>query len=140
MAQARTTGTFPPLEPVVTIRSRAMTAAQRRHVQETSAAAIAGTPEQVGSRLAGLLSRTGAHELVASSSTYDRSALADSDAALAEVFGRDGVSGRAGTAVPRADGRPGGGQAGDGRPRDGRSSDGPPSDGRTAARLAPSRP
>jgi hypothetical protein len=49
MAQARTTGSFPALEPVETIR---------------------------------------AHELVASSSTYDRTALAESDAALAELFAR----------------------------------------------------
>ena len=34
MAQARTTGTFPPLEPVAAIRSRTMTAPQRRYVEE----------------------------------------------------------------------------------------------------------
>ncbi|GAB3360633.1 MsnO8 family LLM class oxidoreductase [Modestobacter lapidis] len=88
MAQARTTGVFPPLEPVAAIRSRAMTAAQRRYVEETASAGIAGTTEQVGARLAELLERTGAAELVTSSSTFDRSALADSDAALAALFGR----------------------------------------------------
>jgi luciferase family oxidoreductase group 1 len=123
MAQARTTGVFPPLEPVAAIRSRTMTATQRRHVEETAATAIAGTPDQVGARLAELLARTGAAELVASSSTYDRAALAASDAALAELFGRT-----------RA-GQPSGGGSSDGR-----SSDGPPSEGRAAVRLAPSRP
>ena len=123
MAQARTTGTFPPLEPVATIRSRTMTATQRRHVAETVAAGVAGTPQQVGARLAELLERTGAAELVASSSTYDRTALAASDAALAELCGRAGA-----------------GQPREGGPSEGRSSEGPPSDGRAAVRLAPSRP
>jgi hypothetical protein len=41
----------------------------------------------VESRLAELLERTGAAELVASSSTFDRAALAASDAALAGLFG-----------------------------------------------------
>jgi luciferase family oxidoreductase group 1 len=87
MAQARTTGVFPPLEPVAAVRARTMTARQRQHVDQTAAAAIAGTPAQVGSRLAELLERTGAVELVASSSTSDRAALAASDAALAQLFG-----------------------------------------------------
>jgi luciferase family oxidoreductase group 1 len=88
MAQARTTGVFPPLEPVAAVRAATMTALQRRHVAESAAAGIAGTAEEVGARLAELLERTGATELVASSSTFDRAALADSDAALAGLFGR----------------------------------------------------
>jgi luciferase family oxidoreductase group 1 len=88
MARARTTGVFPPLEPVAAIRAQTVTAPQRRYVAETTAAAIAGTPDQVAERLTDLLTRTGAAELVTSSSTYDRAALADSDAALAELFGR----------------------------------------------------
>jgi luciferase family oxidoreductase group 1 len=87
MAQARTTGVFPPLEPVAAVRARTMTARQQQYVDQTVAAAIAGTPAQVGSRLAELLERTGAAELVASSSTSDRVALAASDAALAQLFG-----------------------------------------------------
>jgi luciferase family oxidoreductase group 1 len=96
MAQARTAGDFPPLEPVAAIRARTMTAPQRRYVAETVAAAIAGTPDQVAERLTELLARTGATELVTSSSTHDRAALADSDAALAELFGR-GPAGQSGT-------------------------------------------
>jgi luciferase family oxidoreductase group 1 len=91
MAQARSTGVFPPLEPVAAIRSAAMTATQRRHVAETAAGGIAGTAQQVGERLADLLERTAADELVASSSTTDRAALAASDAALAGLFGRPGT-------------------------------------------------
>jgi luciferase family oxidoreductase group 1 len=88
MAQARTTGSFPALEPVETIRAQAMTPAQERYIEQTAAAAIAGTPAEVADRLADLLDRTGARELVASSSTFDRTALAESDAALAELFAR----------------------------------------------------
>lgn len=89
MAQARTTGVFPPLEPVSAIRARTLTPRQQQYVEETSAAAIAGTQAQVAGRLDELLGRTGAAELVASSSTHDRAALAASDAALAELLGRD---------------------------------------------------
>ncbi len=91
MAQARTIGTFPPLEPVAAVRARTMTAGQRRHVAETAAAAVAGTPGEVADRVAGLLDRAGAAELISSGSTYDRGALAESDAALAELFGRSPV-------------------------------------------------
>jgi luciferase family oxidoreductase group 1 len=87
MAQARTTGAFPPLEPVAAIRARTLTPRQQQYVQQTAAAAIAGPPAEVGSRLEELLERTGAAELVASSSTFDRAALTASDAALAELFG-----------------------------------------------------
>ena len=87
MAVSRTTGAFPPLEPVAAIRSRSRTPRQQQYVDQTMAAAIAGTPAQVESRLAQLLDRTDADELVASSSTFDREALATSDAALAAIFG-----------------------------------------------------
>ncbi|MCZ2824150.1 MULTISPECIES: MsnO8 family LLM class oxidoreductase [unclassified Modestobacter] len=87
MAQARTTGAFPPLEPVAGIRARTLSARQQSYVDQTAAAAIAGTPAQVASRLTELIERTGAAELVASSSTHDRAALAASDAALAGVLG-----------------------------------------------------
>jgi luciferase family oxidoreductase group 1 len=86
MAHARTAGAFPPLEPVAAIRARSMTPRQRQYVEQTAAAAIAGTSAQVARRLAELLERTRAAELVASSSTFDRSALAASDAALAGLF------------------------------------------------------
>jgi luciferase family oxidoreductase group 1 len=85
MARARTEGAFPALEPVSAVRARSMTSRQQQYVERTAAAAIAGTPAQVASRLTELLDRTGAAELVASSSTSDRAALAASDAALAEL-------------------------------------------------------
>ncbi|WP_033344014.1 MsnO8 family LLM class oxidoreductase [Catenuloplanes japonicus] len=98
MAQARTTGVFPPLEPVPTIRAATRTARQQQYLEQTAAAAIAGTPTTVERDLAVLLDRTGAAELVASSSTFDRAALSASDTALAALFGR--------AAVARADHRP----------------------------------
>ncbi|WP_200814613.1 MsnO8 family LLM class oxidoreductase [Blastococcus haudaquaticus] len=88
MAQARTTGIFPPLDPVAVVRRATRTPRQQQYLDQTAAGAVAGTPDQVESRLAELLERTGAAELVASSSTFDRGALAASDAALAALFGR----------------------------------------------------
>ncbi|XVV15256.1 MsnO8 family LLM class oxidoreductase [Actinoplanes sp. CA-131856] len=86
MARSRTTGVFPPLEPVAVARAADRTPRQQQYVEQTMAAAIAGTPRQVESRLAELLDRTGAAELVAAGSTHDREALAASDAALAALF------------------------------------------------------
>jgi alkanesulfonate monooxygenase SsuD/methylene tetrahydromethanopterin reductase-like flavin-dependent oxidoreductase (luciferase family) len=87
MARARSTGEFPPLEPVAAVHAATMTAGQRRHLEQTAAMAVTGTAGQVSARLAELAERTGAVELVASSSTYDRTALAASDAALAQLLG-----------------------------------------------------
>jgi alkanesulfonate monooxygenase SsuD/methylene tetrahydromethanopterin reductase-like flavin-dependent oxidoreductase (luciferase family) len=87
MAQARTTGVFPPLEPVAAVRAARMTAVQRRHAVRTAAMAVAGTAAQVGARLAELAERTGATELVAAGSTHDRAALAASDETLARLVG-----------------------------------------------------
>jgi hypothetical protein len=101
MARARTTGVFPPLEPVAAVRAASMTATQRRYVAETAAAGIAGTAEQVEAELGGLMERTGAAELVSSSSTFDRAALADSDAALAGLFGARADQPRADRAAAR---------------------------------------
>ncbi|CAA9267859.1 MAG: oxygenase [uncultured Blastococcus sp.] len=88
MAQARTSGIFPALESVAAVRAAERTARQQQYLEQTAAAGIAGTPAQVEARLAELLDRTGAAELVASSSTHDRTALAASDAALAALFGQ----------------------------------------------------
>jgi luciferase family oxidoreductase group 1 len=88
MARSRTTGSFPPLEPVAQARSAARTSRQQQYVEQTVAAAVAGSPSQVERELAELFDRTGAAELVTAGSTFDRSALAASDAALAALFGR----------------------------------------------------
>ena len=88
MARARTEGAFPALEPVAAIRARTPTPRQQQYLEQTAAGAIAGTAAQVADRVAELLERTGAAELVASGSTFDRAALAASDAALAGLFGQ----------------------------------------------------
>jgi luciferase family oxidoreductase group 1 len=83
MARSRSTGVFPPLEPVGDIAS--WTGQTRRRVEASVRRAIAGTPQTVRRRLEQLTERTGAEELLATTSTYDRAALADSDAALARI-------------------------------------------------------
>ncbi|WP_229073321.1 MsnO8 family LLM class oxidoreductase [Actinoplanes sp. DH11] len=88
MARSRTTGEFPPLEPVAVARAAARTPRQQQYLDRTAAAAITGTAAQVERRLAELLDRTGAAELVTAGSTFDRAALAASDASLAALFGR----------------------------------------------------
>ncbi|MCY1139062.1 MsnO8 family LLM class oxidoreductase [Actinoplanes sp. Pm04-4] len=88
MAQSRTTGVFPPLQSVAQVRAAGKTARQQQYLEQTAAAAIVGAPKDVESRLGELLDRTGAAELVAAGSTFDRDALAASDAALAALFGR----------------------------------------------------
>ncbi|MFI1990832.1 MsnO8 family LLM class oxidoreductase [Actinoplanes sp. NPDC020271] len=87
MARSRTAGVFPPLEPVAAARGATRTAREQRYVEETVAAAVTGSPDRVGSRLAELFDRTGAAELVAAGSTFDRDALRASDAALAALLG-----------------------------------------------------
>jgi luciferase family oxidoreductase group 1 len=87
MARAHTEGAFPPLEPVAAVRAASRSPRQQQYLEQTAAAAIAGTSAQVEARLAELVERTRAAELVASSSTFDRAALAASDAALAELVG-----------------------------------------------------
>ncbi len=83
MARSRSTGVFPPLEPVGGIAS--WTGQTRRRVEAVVRRAIAGTPQTVRRRLEQLTDRTGAEELLATTSTYDRAALAASDAALARI-------------------------------------------------------
>ncbi|MFI2229114.1 MsnO8 family LLM class oxidoreductase [Nocardia testacea] len=84
MARSRSTGVFPPLEPVVD--TAAWTAQTRRRVEATVRHSIAGTPQTVRRRIEQLADRTGAVELLATTSTYDRAALAASDAALARII------------------------------------------------------
>ncbi|MGW5381591.1 MsnO8 family LLM class oxidoreductase [Nocardia sp. NPDC003963] len=87
MARSRATGEFPPLEPAAAIADRPWTDQTRRRVEATLRHAVAGTPQTVRRRLEELAERTGAGELLATTSTYDRAALAASDAALARIVG-----------------------------------------------------
>lgn len=104
MARARGTGEFPPLEPVSSIVSRRWSAQTRRRVDASLATATAGSPATVRRLLEELAERTGATGLLATTSTYDRDALAWSDAALAGiVHGR--AAGPAATEPPTAGSR-----------------------------------
>jgi luciferase family oxidoreductase group 1 len=87
MARSRQTGQFPPLESVESIRSQPWTTQLRQRVETSLDQAVAGSPSTVRSRLDDLVARTGADELMASTSTYDRDDLLTSDAALRDLVG-----------------------------------------------------
>jgi luciferase family oxidoreductase group 1 len=85
LAAARTTGLFPALEPVA--EDRPMSARQAGVVADAVGRTVHGDAPTVRSELADLLARTGADELLASTSTFDREALHESDARLAGLLG-----------------------------------------------------
>ncbi len=92
MAESRTTGAFPPLHPPESLRERVPTDKQRQAIEATLSSAVYGTADEVGTALAALVRRTGADEVMASTSTYDREELARADAALAAVVAQDASS------------------------------------------------
>ncbi|TCK20148.1 MsnO8 family LLM class oxidoreductase [Pseudonocardia endophytica] len=89
LAAARTTGEFPPLEPPDP--GRRTTERQRAVVDRALERTIVGDEDTVAERLDELVERTGADELLVTSSTWDGDALAESDARLAAVL--SGVTG-----------------------------------------------
>lgn len=86
MARARRTGEFPPLEDAGTIRATPWPDQVRRRVEASLERAVAGSPATVRRHLESLAGRTGADELLASSSTHDPDALLASDRMLREVL------------------------------------------------------
>ena len=84
MAESRATGAFPPLRPDPPER---LTPKQEAVVEQQLQMAVHGTVDQVLTELGELVERTGASEVLASTSTYDRDALAEADAALAALSG-----------------------------------------------------
>jgi alkanesulfonate monooxygenase SsuD/methylene tetrahydromethanopterin reductase-like flavin-dependent oxidoreductase (luciferase family) len=103
LAAARTTGQFPALEPVDP--DRVLSARQRTVVADAVGRTVHGDEATVAAALGELFHRTGADELLASTSTFDLDALRESDARLARLLtsgvnvpsrpvgsaGRDGV-------------------------------------------------
>ena len=85
MARSRQTGEFPPLESVADVRAQTWTAQVRDRVEASLDRAVAGSPQTVRRALERLAERTGADELLASTSTYDREALLASDEALRDL-------------------------------------------------------
>lgn len=85
MARSRQIGEFPPLESVAEIRAQPWSAQVTKRVEDSLASAVAGSPSAVAVMLRELAARTGADELMASTSTYDRDALFESDRLLRDV-------------------------------------------------------
>ncbi|WP_120005367.1 LLM class flavin-dependent oxidoreductase [Nesterenkonia muleiensis] len=86
MARSRETGQFDPLEPAEKIRSQKWSPRTRSRVDESLQRVIAGPRGSVSSELEQLIGHTAAEELLVSTSTYDREALAGLDADLAELI------------------------------------------------------
>ncbi|MCX5175443.1 LLM class flavin-dependent oxidoreductase [Streptomyces virginiae] len=87
LAHSRTRGSFPPLRPADEIDALEMTAKERELYEGALTGHIHGTEEQVAAELAEVADRTGADELLVTTSTYDRTALLDSYARLARIAG-----------------------------------------------------
>ncbi|MFC5676894.1 LLM class flavin-dependent oxidoreductase [Aeromicrobium endophyticum] len=85
MARSRQTGEFPPLEPVSSIRAQPWSSQLTKRVETSLDRAVAGSPATVARRLDDLAERTGADELMASTSTFDRGGLVASDRALRQI-------------------------------------------------------
>lgn len=92
-ANSRVVGEFRALEPVAESR-RKLDAAPSPSIREAAeaylSAAIAGDPDQVTTALRRVLARTGATEVLASVSTYDREHVAEADELLASLRDGDG--------------------------------------------------
>ncbi|MER6782660.1 MULTISPECIES: LLM class flavin-dependent oxidoreductase [unclassified Streptomyces] len=96
LAYSRTRGSFPPLRPAEEVEALAMTPKERELYESGLAGHIHGTREQVAEQLAEVAARTGADELLVTTSTYDRTALLDSLERLARLAGLTGPAGPAG--------------------------------------------
>ena len=86
MAESRETGAFGPLRSPGEVLGRRFRPQQLRRMEEWMAGALYGDHEKVAGELAALVARTGAEEIMASTSTFDRDDLARADAALAELL------------------------------------------------------
>lgn len=87
LARSRREGEFPPLEPVSTIESEQWTPRMRDRIETSLASAVMGTARQVRAQLEEVVERTGADEIMASTSTFDRAELFDADRAFAHLLG-----------------------------------------------------
>ena len=86
MAKARRDGEFPPLQTVAAINSTSWPAQVQRRVEASLTRAVAGSAATVRRRLDRLVERTGADELLSSTSTYDFDALLASDRMLRDLI------------------------------------------------------
>ena len=88
MAMSRRTGEFPPLESPERILAQPWPGRVRERVDQQLSKVVTGTTGQVVERLRRLADFAEADEIMASTSTFDPSALADLDAALAHAVGK----------------------------------------------------
>ena len=86
MARSRETGAFGPLRSREEIMDRKFRPQQLRRIEQWMAGTVHGDAGKVASELVSLVERTGADEIMASTSTYDRDALGRADSALAELL------------------------------------------------------
>ncbi|MDJ0343011.1 MsnO8 family LLM class oxidoreductase [Streptomyces sp. H10-C2] len=86
-AYSRTHGTFPPLVPTHEVESLRMSARERSFFDAALEGHIHGTADEVAVALAALAGRTGADEIMVTTSTFDRAELLDSFTRLAAVAG-----------------------------------------------------
>lgn len=85
-AYSRTHGVFPPLLPPGEVLALEMTDRERRLFTEAMRGQIRGTGEEAARELEALADRTGADEVLLTTSTYDRGELLDSCSRLAVSF------------------------------------------------------
>ncbi|MGI5217006.1 MsnO8 family LLM class oxidoreductase [Nocardia sp. CA-290969] len=86
-ADSRDVGEFRALRPVAEVRRLLGSASAKKYdaVRGWMSTAVAGTPDAVADSLTDLLARTGATEILASVSTYDREDVASTDEFLATL-------------------------------------------------------
>lgn len=87
MAMSRRTGEFPALEHPERILAQVWPDRVRGRVERHLAGVVLGTDAQVAARLRELVDASGADEIMATTSTYDTTALAALDEALVEAVG-----------------------------------------------------
>jgi luciferase family oxidoreductase group 1 len=87
MAYSRTHGSFPPLAPAERIEALPMTEKERGLFEDGLRGHLAGTEDAVAAGLESVIEETGADEVLVTTSSYDREALADSMRRLARIAG-----------------------------------------------------
>ncbi|MFI9010682.1 LLM class flavin-dependent oxidoreductase [Actinosynnema sp. NPDC053489] len=86
MAYSRTRGEFPPLRPAADILAGPMTDRERALFEQSLRGHVHGTPTEVAKALDALVDRTGADEVMVTTSTYDREAMDESYRLLAGLY------------------------------------------------------
>ncbi len=85
LARSRTRGVFPALRPAEEVEALDMSEREREYFEAGMRGHVYGTEGEVAEALGALVRRTGADEVLVTTSTYDRKALLDSYARLAAV-------------------------------------------------------